>query len=410
LRNYFLREGYMEGDFQVDVSVEEDEDSVYYYYTYQVLKGPKYRVGKDIYYGYEHTRKRELSYMTIKEEFYSEVDTDRTLNNLIASDVFSGVRIDTFLDKNKKEVYRLIQLFEDKRGMFDLSLGYNTQEGILLDTFLGWKNILGIGLNSGVRYRRTGKRELYDLEFYDNFLFTRKLWMKGALFKNYEKHESYDLTSSGLSLSLGYRITDYTSLGLILSRTSNSTLGQVIDLYKYGVFLLREYKDNPFSPKRIHYNSLSITRAVGDRNYTKLELSTFYLIPVRENLNLSFKVSGGYVGRDAPIFDRFFLGGLRDLRGYGFESVGEPSGGRYYTFGRFELEFPIRATLVGIVFTDVGNVGDKFSETFKNPKRDIGFAMGVKTPIGPTRLDVATPMDKSFLKSVRLYLSVGYYY
>ena len=410
IKNYLLRKGYMEGDFSIDVSLQEDEENTYYTYIYTVKEGPRYKLGEDLYYGYHHTSNRELSYMTVRREFYSESDTNRTLSNMITSDIFSGVKIDTFLDKERKEVHRLIQLSEDKRGMYDLSLGYNTEEKIVIDTFLGWKNLLGIGWNTGLRYRKTGKRELYNLELSDNFLFTRKLWFKASLFRNYEEHRSYTLTSKGFTSSLGYRLTDNTSVGPIVSRTTNLALGERIDISKYGIFLLREYKDDIFSPKRVHYDSVSITRATGDREYTKFELSTFYLIPLRKGLKLSFKVAGGYVGRSAPIFERFFLGGLRDLRGYNFESVGQPNGGRYYTFGRIELEFPIKGPFVGIIFGDAGNVGDKLSQTIKNPKKDAGISAGIKTPVGPIRFDVAIPLEKSVPRRIRLYLSVGYYY
>jgi outer membrane protein insertion porin family len=410
IKKYLQEMGYMEGDFNTNVLIDESADSVYYTYTYTVNKGPRYKLGQDIYYGYLHTSARELSYMTVKDEFYSEKDNDRTLSNFISSDLFSGVKIDTFLDKETKKVHRLIQLSEDKRGIYDISLGYNTQEKVVLDTFLGWKNLFGIGLNTNFHYRKTGKRELYSLDISDNFLFTRKLWLKTYLFNNYEKHLSYTLTSKGMSSSVGYRITDNTSVGITLSRTTNSALGEVIDLYKYGVFLLREYKDNLFSPQRVHYDSINLSRAIGDREYTKFELSTFYLIPLRRGINLSFKVAGGYVGKSAPIFDRFFLGGLRDLRGYSFESVGQPDGGRYYAFGRVEFEFPIKSPFVIIAFADAGNVGDKLPHAIRNPKKDVGASVGIKTPVGPIRFDVAFPLGKDIPRRLRLYLSVGYYY
>ncbi|MFN3813352.1 MAG: BamA/TamA family outer membrane protein [Aquificaceae bacterium] len=410
IKKYFLRKGFMEGDFYEDVSLEDSQDTTFYTYIYTVNEGPRYKLGEDVYYGYKHTKQREISYMTQRGRYYSEASNDRTLNNMITSSLFSGVKVDNFLDKDNKVVHRLIQVSEDKRGMFDLSLGYNTEEKIALDTFLGWKNLLGIGLNTGLRYRKTGKRELYNLDFSDDFLFTRRLWFKSSIFKNHEEHRSYTLTSRGGTLNVGYRITDNTSIGPVISRTSNLALGQLIDINKYGLFLLREYKDDIFSPRRLHYNSTSITWSSGDRKYIKFDLSTFYLIPIGNSMNLSFKVAGGYVSKKAPIFERFFLGGIKDMRGYDFETIGQPQGGRYYTFGRLELEFPLRSPFVGIVFFDVGNVGNKFYQTLKNSKEDVGGAVGVKTPVGPIRLDLAFPLEKDTLKKFKFYLSVGYYY
>lgn len=410
LQNYFLQKGLMEGEFDTDVKLDEDENNTFYTYIYKVKEGPLYKTGETIYYGYEKTKQRELSYMTEKSKDYSEKLNNLTLYNMLNSGIFSGVSIDTFVDKERKVVHRLIQVSEDKRGIFDLSFGYNTEENISLETFIGLKNLFGIGISSGFRYRRTGKRELYDFIISDGFLFSSKYWFKSNLFKNYEEHKSYTLDSYGSNLQLGYRITKDTSIGPIFSLLRNEVHGQVFHLRKYGVFLLREFKDDPFSPNKIHYDSVSLSRAEGDARYTKFDLSTFYLIPMKRNIKLSFKVAWGAIWGDAPIFDRFFLGGLRDLRGYSYEEVGQPQGGKYYTFGRLELIIPLREPFVGVVFGDAGSVADKPRNLFKDIKADAGGALGINTPIGPIRADIAFPFERKWLRKFKVYLSVGYYY
>lgn len=410
LQNYFLGRGLMEADFQIDVHLEEDESSVSYVYIYRVKEGPAYKAGETIYYGYEKTSLRELSYMTEKSEEYSERLRDITLHNMLNSGIFSGVSIDTFIDREKKVVHRLIQLSEDRRGIFDLSLGYNTEENISLEGFLGLKNLFGLGVSSGLRYRRTGKKELYDLSLSDSFLFSSRYWFKSNLFKNHEEHRGYTLESYGFNLQLGYRIGKDTSVGPVFSLLNNRVDGQVFHTKKYGVFLIREFKDDPFSPGRIHYDSISFSLAEGKSRYARFDLSTFYLIPLQRNLKLSFKVAGGALWGDAPVFERFFLGGLKDLRGYSFEEVGQPSGGKYYSFGRLELMIPLRKPFLGVLFGDAGSVANKPEGLIRDVKMDAGGALGVNTPVGPIRLDVAFPFEKNWLRRFRVYLSVGYYY
>lgn len=410
IQRYFLKKGFMEGDFETQVKLDEDDKNIYYTYIYTIKEGPIYKLGETIYYGYENTTSRELSYMTEKAVNYSESLNDKTLHNMLSSGIFTGVYIDTFVDKNKKTVHRLIQLSEDKRGVLDFSLGYNTEEKISLEAFLGVKNIFGIGLSSGLKYRKTGKRELYDITFEDRFIFSSKYWFKSDLFKNYEEHKSYNLNSYGFNLQLDYRITGNTSIGPVFSLLSNKVDGQRFNIRKYGIFLIREFKDDLFSPNRIHYDSLNLSFAEGDAKYTKFDLSTFYLIPLKRNFKLSFKVAGGVVSQKAPIFERFFLGGLRDLRGYSFEEIGQPNGGRYYAFGRLELMFPIKGSFVGVIFGDSGSVGDKLEDLSKSIKSDFGGGIGINTPIGPIRLDVAFPFDRDWIKKYKVYLSVGYYY
>ncbi len=410
LQNYFLKKGFMEGSFDIDVKIQEEEENLFYIYTYKVKEGEVYGLGNTIYYGYEKTSLRELSYMTEKAKNYSQSLDDTTLNNMLTSGVFNGVSINTFVDKEKKLVHRLIQVSEDKRGMFDLSLGYNTEENISAEVFLGLKHLLGIGLSSGLKYKKTGKRELYELSLSDNFLFSSRYWFKSNLFKTYEEHKSYNLNSYGSNLQLGYRITRNTSVGPVFSLLKNEVDGQRYNLKKYGVFLLREFKDDLFSPSRIHYDSVSLSFVEGDARYAKFELSTFYLIPMPKDLKLSFKVAGGGVWGDAPIFDRFFLGGLKDLRGYSFEEVGQPKGGKYYSFGRLEFILPFKEPFIGVVFADAGSVADGPKNLLKDIKTDGGFALGINTPIGPIRLDVAFPFERKWLSRFKVYLSVGYYY
>lgn len=410
IQRYLLKKGFMEGDFDVEVGIEEDKDSIYYTYIYDIKEGPVYRLGETIYYGYEKTSLRELSYMTEKSKNYSEDLKEKTLHNMLNSEIFSGVSIDTFLDKEKKIVHRLVQVSEDKRGILDFSLGYNTEERFSIEGFLGLKNLFGIGLSSGFRYKRTGNRELYDLSFFDGFLFSRKYWLKSNLFKGYEEHKGYNLYSKGFNIQLGYRITINASVGPVLGFSDNSVGGHSFYIRKYGLFLIREFKDDIFSPRRIHYNSLSLSFAEGSRRYKKFDLSTFYLIPLIRESNLSFKVSGGAVSKEAPIFEKFFLGGLKDLRGYSFEEIGQPSGGRYYAFGRLEFSFTVRKPFVVIAFGDVGNVADKPGDLLNKVKSSLGLGLGVSTPIGPVRVDIAFPVEEDWLKRYKVYLSVGYYY
>ncbi len=410
LNEFFLKKGYMDGDFQIDVSIKEDQDSTTYTYFYQIEKGNVYLLGDDVYFGSKHTTLKELSYMTVKSEFYSKDLDDETLSNMLNTGIFSGVKIDTFVDKENKRVFRLIQVSEDKRGHLDFSVGYNTEENITFDITLSWNNLFGSGINTSTKYTRSQKRELYSVNIIDNFLFTRKLWIKGSAFKSFENHKSYDLDTKGIATSLGYRIGRYTSIGPSFYVASNRVLGNTYNINKIGVFLLRDYRNDLFFPTRVHYDSVQLSFGMGDVNYTKFELQTYYLIPLRKSFNFSFKLSGGYVSKKAPIFERFFLGGFRDLRGYDYEEIGSPNGGRYYSFGRLEIEAPVKLPIIGTLFVDAGNVADNFKDVISNIKWGYGAGIGAKTPIGPVKLEVAFPAEERFYKKFKVYLSVGYFY
>jgi outer membrane protein insertion porin family len=109
-------------------------------------------------------------------------------------------------------------------------------------------------------------------------------------------------------------------------------------------------------------------------------------------------VDGGY-GSGVPIFDRLYLGGANNMRGFNFREVGpvdlqaNPIGGDSLAYLTFELTFPIVSRVRGAVFSDVGFVNvhpNDFSTT--NANADIGIGLRLDLPIGPIRVDYGIPV------------------
>jgi outer membrane translocation and assembly module TamA len=72
-----------------------------------------------------------------------------------------------------------------------------------------------------------------------------------------------------------------------------------------------------------------------------------------------------------------------------------------------ELRFPVYDILHGAVFADAGNVwSPSYRYSLSDIHYDAGVGLRVKTPIGPVRLDFATPVinDKAGLQ---FFISVG---
>ena len=415
IKKLLRRKGYLDGDFSVDVKVSEDEDNLYLTYVYSINKGSRYRYGKLLIYGNEKTRFREIDYTLVKEKYYSEDAEEESLWNMVQSENYTGVRIEHFVDRGRKEVHRLVEVREDKRGVLELAVGYNTEEKLKLEGGVKLKNLFGVGLIFEARASKSQRYETYRLDLSDKFLFSRKYFGDVVLFRNLEFHESFDLQSEGFSLSVGYRPRRWYSIGPFVSKTRNEVSGTgegTYNLLKYGVLLLREVRDDLVNPKNLSHNSLRLSRAEGDRNYYKIELNNFFLREVTRYLSYDIKVAGGWVEKEAPVFDRFFLGGLRDMRGYDFESIGYPSGGRIYIFGRVEFLFSIKEPFWVGVYTDAGNVGDSLSMAVDELKYDIGTAAGVRTPAGFIRLDLAKPVSdlERPTSKFKIYLSVGFVY
>ena len=108
-------------------------------------------------------------------------------------------------------------------------------------------------------------------------------------------------------------------------------------------------------------------------------------------------------GNEVPIYDRLYLGGPNNLRGFRYRDVSpkdendEPLGGN--TLARFTAEytFPIVESIRGAVFYDVGfvNAGSWDFGT-GSLSSDVGIGLLLELPaIGPIRIDYGIPIQSA---------------
>jgi len=134
-----------------------------------------------------------------------------------------------------------------------------------------------------------------------------------------------------------------------------------------------------------------------------------------------------------PFYDRYYLGGLYNLRGFKFRNVGpreqnlnadpsggtyfnEPTGGDTYWFGSLEYSVPIFEKDNGpsvrvAAFYDIGAVDAaaySFGTSFSD---DWGLGLRLNIPhLGPLRLDYGIPInhDNFNSSSGQFQFGVGY--
>ena len=123
-------------------------------------------------------------------------------------------------------------------------------------------------------------------------------------------------------------------------------------------------------------------------------------------------------GDGVPIYDRLYLGGPNNMRGFRYRDVGpkdedgEPVGGQ--TLARFTVEvtFPIVESVRGAVFYDVGFVNrGAWDFDTGNVNSDFGIGLLLELPaIGPVRIDYGIPLqaDEFNDSSGKFQFNVGY--
>jgi len=106
-----------------------------------------------------------------------------------------------------------------------------------------------------------------------------------------------------------------------------------------------------------------------------------------------------------PVSRRFFTGGDRTTRGYGFENIspGDDDGGKFLTELSLELEVPFRPSFSWAIF---GDLGDAFDDDL-DLRRGIGAGLRWRSPIGPVRIDLARGLDEPSGGSYHLHFGIG---
>lgn len=119
--------------------------------------------------------------------------------------------------------------------------------------------------------------------------------------------------------------------------------------------------------------------------------------------------------QQAPSPLRYFAGGASSVRGYKYQALGpkdsegEPLGGRSYNVVNLETRLRITDEIGLVPFLDGGMAyHDALPEWFSHMRWGAGLGLRYFTPIGPLRLDAATPLNPEDGDApLHFYISIG---
>ncbi len=350
-------------------------------------------------------------------------------------------------------------------GNFIVGAGFNSVENLVGFVELTQGNFdiskpplfQGGGQKLRLRTQIGTRRQDYLITFIEPWLFDRKLELETSLF-----HREFDFLSSIFDEvrtggRVGLRKTLFGSDFIIGG--VNYTLEQVgivnVDdnasqifkdeegrrlVSKVGTSISYDTRAGGLLPSGGQITRLTSEVAGGpfgaDTDFYKLELgSKHYFKGFGEGHILEVQGEIGVVEEygnsdRVPLFDRNFLGGLYNLRGFRFRDVGprdingEPIGGRTSWFASAEYSVPIIERFRLAVFYDIGMVyEDAYSFSPQeitdaagrvintgNYNDNIGIGMRLNLPIGPLRLDYGIPLtsDRENDSGGRFNFGVGW--
>jgi outer membrane protein insertion porin family len=262
---------------------------------------------------------------------------------------------------------------------------------------------MGYKLSAGIEaYYRTANflSTVYAQENLGVALQTRqKIWRSLSTSTEYrtEKIRIYDVDSSDVGAEIQAAAGDYNKSAVTNSfvwDTRDSLFltrkGELLEFTSFvsGGFLGGDVQDFGISFDAAKYFSLPwdmILLAKGQ-------------LAVTDGWGSDKSGDAGY-GNGVPIFDRLYLGGSNNLRGFDYRDVGpvdnfdNPIGGNSSAYMTLELTFPIISRVRGAVFSDAGFVNaDSFDFDYANYNANIGIGLRLDLPIGPIRVDYGVPV------------------
>jgi len=110
-----------------------------------------------------------------------------------------------------------------------------------------------------------------------------------------------------------------------------------------------------------------------------------------------------------PATFRYFTGGDRSVRGFGYQSLGaldqegNISGGTRILVGSLEMDYHFLDHWGAAAFIDVGNAITSFSDALET---GLGLGLRWRSPVGPIRLDGAFAISRNG-SPFRLHINIG---
>lgn len=148
-------------------------------------------------------------------------------------------------------------------------------------------------------------------------------------------------------------------------------------------------------------------------DFVKAKVSGNVVLPLTSRSRLLLRTQLGAIEvddfRELPPSQRFFTGGDRTVRGYGYQQISPVNdandrvGGQYLAVGSIEADYRVYKDYGVAAFFDAGDVANTTSFDLK---RGVGIGFRWASPVGQIRLDLAHPLDDPD-SNFRIHFSLG---
>lgn len=463
---------------EVDVIVPVVRGPLVYFDRIEVLGNTKTR---------DKVIRREIEIIEGKK--FSETLLEDSRRRVTALGYFERVDVTTSPGSSPDRLNVQVEVSERPTGTFQVGAGFSSIEQFIATAQIQQANLMGNGQNVSLNAQISRIRRLVNFSLFEPYFLDSRIRASVNLFNQLRNYQDFTQETLGGSLTWGYPLIEpelaasitYTLEDNDVSTVATTSLfgstiptSQFRQLPLFNLFddgltssirpsVTLDTRDNRLFPTSGIFiqasSELSLSAIGADTEFWRNQVTGRFYYPVGGGVVLKLNTEFGVVtspGSDGvPIFARYFLGGILDVRGFGFRSLspriplqnsldpnsspiqeggGARFGGNLQFYDNLELEFPIveEVGIRGVVFTDAGNTWNlegkycafdsgvpfeenkpcfNFPEDLARLRTSWGFGIRWFSPLGPLRFEYGFPFAPlSYEESSRFEFTIGNFF
>ncbi len=367
----------------------------------------------------------------------------------------------------------LLQVKEKNTGSLSFGAGISSDAGVIgaidltqrnfdianppdsLGEFFSGKAFRGAGQYFALQIQPGDEVSRYSVNFREPYILDSSYFMDTSIFFFERERTDYDEERVGGNLGVGQRFGDVWQASVLARHEDIDITSIELDaptdvfdvegqntLTALGLSISRSTVNSRLFPTRGSRLTMGVSQAGalgGDFDFSKVTAGWDKFWTVDEDFLgrktvFSVRTDVGFIFGDAPIFERFYAGGHRSMRGFDFRGIGplgdvrlpgldgilgtiddvtgdsdESVGGDFLFLLRFEYNFPVYSQggndiVRMVVFADTGTVEENIG--FSDYRVSLGAGIRLAVPFlgkAPFAFDFAIPVMKNADDETQLF-------